>query len=89
MPAGYPGDYPKGLRIDGLDAEAEGTVVFHCGTKRTDAGIVTNGGRVLSVTGIGSTLREAVDRAYARADAISFEGKFCRRDIAARAFGRG
>ena len=86
--AGYPGDYPKGLRIDGLDADAEGTVVFHCGTKRADGGIVTNGGRVLSVTGIGSTLREAVDRAYARADAISFEGKFCRRDIAARAFVR-
>ena len=87
--AGYPGEYAKGKPIGGLDAEAEGTVVFHCGTKRADGGIVTNGGRVLSVTGTGSTLREAVDRAYARADAISFDGKYCRRDIAARAFGRG
>ena len=51
--------------------------------------LVTDGGRVLSVTGLGATLREAVDAAYARVGAISFDGMFYRRDIAHRAFDRG
>ena len=62
--------------------------MFHCGTKEADGKVVTSGGRVLSVTGIGATLREAVDRAYARIGALSFDGMFFRKDIAHRAFER-
>lgn len=88
---GYPGDYEKGKRIAGLpDAGDEpGVIVFHCGTKAVDGETVTDGGRVLSVTGLGATLREAVDAAYRAVGRISFDGAFCRKDIAHRAFGRG
>lgn len=88
---GYPGDYVKGRRIAGLNEAAgeSGVTVFHCGTKSADGETVTDGGRVLSVTGLGATLREAVDAAYRGVDRISFEDSFCRRDIAHRAFGRG
>ncbi|MBQ6136821.1 MAG: phosphoribosylamine--glycine ligase [Kiritimatiellae bacterium] len=86
---GYPGSYEKGRRIEGLGADASDSIVFHCGTKADAGGIVTSGGRVLSVTGTGATLREAVDRAYARIGGISFDGMFYRRDIAHRAFERG
>ena len=90
---GYPGDYEKGKEIAGLADAKPDTIVFHCGTKRvpSDEGsrVVTSGGRVLSVTGLGANLREAVDRAYARIGGISFDGMFYRRDIAHRAFERG
>ena len=94
---GYPGSYEKGKAISGVGVgvgvgvgEGEGrTIVFHCGTAVTEDGLVrTTGGRVLSVTGTGATLREAVDRAYARVAQISFEKMFYRRDIAHRAFER-
>ena len=87
---GYPGSYKKGLPITGIE-EAEkipGVVVFHTGTKILEAsplGLVTNGGRVLAVTAVGDTLKEALDRAYAAADKIHFEGKYLRRDIGAKA----
>jgi len=87
---GYPGSYEKGKPISGLDeAVAAGAVVFHCGTKSEGGAVVTSGGRVLSVTGLGATLREAVDRAYAGVSKISFDKMFYRRDIAHRAFERG
>ena len=84
---GYPGSYEKGLPIDGLtDAEQiEGTVVFHAGTKLAGDRTVTSGGRVLGVTSIGPTLRQAVERAYRAVDAIRFEDAQCRRDIAQKA----
>ena len=85
---GYPGDYEKGKVISGLGEAAETAIVFHCGTKASGENIVTSGGRVLSVTGTGSTLREAVDKAYAAVGRISFDGMFFRKDIAHRAFGR-
>ena len=89
---GYPGSYEKGKEIVGEgegEGEGEGrTIVFHCGTKAEGDKILTSGGRVLSVTGMGKTLREAVDRAYARVGKISFEGMFYRKDIAHRAFER-
>ena len=92
---GYPGSYEKGKVISGLgggEQAAGDEIVFHCGTKRVqrDGGnaVVTSGGRVLSVTGLGPTLREAVDRAYAGVAKISFDGMFYRRDIAHRAFER-
>ena len=85
---GYPGDYEKGKAISGLDAAAQSATLFHCGTKASDGAIVTSGGRVLSVTGEGATLREAVDRAYEAVSKISFDKMFYRRDIAHRAFDR-
>ena len=88
--AGYPGSYEKGKEISGVGEGVGGgdALVFHCGTKEADGKVVTSGGRVLSVTGIGATLREAVDRAYARIGALSFDGMFFRKDIAHRAFER-
>ena len=87
---GYPGSYEKGKVMTGLDkaAEVQDAIVFHCGTKAQDGATVTSGGRVLSVTGIGATLRAAVDTAYKAVDLISFDGAFHRRDIAHRAFER-
>ena len=87
---GYPGSYAKGKPIAGLDAAAQvpGAIVFHCGTKAQDGQILTAGGRVLSVTGLGKDLRTAVDTAYAAVAKISFEGAFHRADIAHRAFNR-
>ena len=85
---GYPGEYEKGKEISGLAAASADAIVFHCGTKAADGKILTAGGRVLSVTGLGTDLREAVDRAYARIAGISFDRMFFRRDIAHRAFER-
>jgi phosphoribosylamine--glycine ligase len=85
---GYPGDYEKGKEISGLGDAETGAIVFHCGTKEADGRVLTSGGRVLSVTGLGSDLRAAVDHAYARIGGISFEKMFYRRDIAHRAFER-
>lgn len=81
---GYPGDYPKGDLIQ-LPAVEEGTVVFHAGTKRTEAGLVTNGGRVLGVTGFGSTLEEARNAAYRTVANTRFPGAHFRTDIADKA----
>lgn len=87
---GYPGDYPKGVVINGLkDVKALPDVnVFHAGTKRRESDIVTNGGRVLSVTALGDTLEAARDQALKACDMISFEGAHYRRDIAHRAIKR-
>ena len=87
---GYPGAYAKGKPITGLDdaARVPGAIVFHCGTKAQDGQILTAGGRVLSVTGMGRDLRTAVDAAYAAVGKIAFDGAFHRADIAHRAFER-
>ena len=83
--AGYPEGSSNGDLISGLDAVPEGVEVTHAGTARTDAGIVTAGGRVLNLTGLGPTPAEARDRAYAAAEVIEFDGKQMRTDIAERA----
>ena len=89
---GYPGEYEKGKKIVGVGSGSgtkdDRSIVFHCGTKFEGEDIVTAGGRVMSVTGLGATLREAVDNAYARIAGISFDGMFYRKDIAHRAFER-
>jgi len=83
---GYPGPYEKGKEITGIaEAEKAGCTVFHAGTRLEGGSTVTSGGRVLGVTAIAPTLREATDKAYAGVDKISFEGCFSRRDIAWRA----
>jgi len=78
---GYPGVYEKGLPISGLDAAAEHGLVFHAGTADRDGQTVTAGGRVLGLTGLGDTLAEALDAAYAAVDAVQFDGKTLRHDI--------
>jgi phosphoribosylamine--glycine ligase len=87
--AGYPGPSPQGMAIQGLPTvDQPSSVVFHAGTARRDGHIVTAGGRVLGVVGLGGTLKEAQARAYQQVAAISFEGCHYRRDIAARAVAR-
>jgi len=87
--AGYPGDYRRGEAISGLDhPAAKRTVVFHAGTKRTEEGLVTNGGRVLGVTGLGKNLVEAREAAYKRVQAIHFAGAHYRTDIGEKALRR-
>ena len=84
---GYPGNYPKGKVITGLNAAnaLPHTKVFHAGTALKDGQIVTNGGRVLGVTALGKDLKTAQAAAYAAVEKIHFEGAHLRRDIAAKA----
>ncbi|TMV49693.1 phosphoribosylamine--glycine ligase [Paenibacillus mesophilus] len=81
---GYPGGYPKGIPIHGLD-EVQHSVVFHAGTVEKDGQIVTDGGRVLGVTAKGANIEEARAKAYADVERIRFEGMQYRRDIALKA----
>ncbi len=87
---GYPGDYPKGKVIHGLEAAAgiSDIQVFHSGTALKEREVVTSGGRVLSVTGLGATIQEAVKRAYEGVSVIHFEGAHYRKDIGWRAIQR-
>jgi len=87
---GYPESSSKGDEIAGLRAiDSLDTEIFHAGTAESaDGRLVTAGGRVLNVTGIGSSPAEARERAYDAAEKIQFDGKQMRRDIAARAVER-
>ncbi|MEO9295519.1 MAG: phosphoribosylamine--glycine ligase [Nitrososphaera sp.] len=85
---GYPGSYEKGKVIEGLDSDFANVMVFHAGTARDAYGrIVTNGGRVLGVTGIGDDPRQAIDNAYSAVRKIRWgeNGHYYRTDIARRA----
>jgi phosphoribosylamine--glycine ligase len=88
---GYPGAYPKGLPISGVeDASAlDNVVVFHAGTARRNGALVTAGGRVLDVTAKGSDLPSALKNAYAGVERIHFEGAHYRRDIGSASLGIG
>lgn len=88
--AGYPGDYLKGDRIDGLEkaAKCADTMVFHAGTTSKDDFVVTNGGRVLGVTALGSTVEDAIQRAYQAVNLISWHGEQHRSDIGKKALRR-
>jgi phosphoribosylamine---glycine ligase len=87
---GYPGPYAKGSIIEGLDAAAAlpGVEIFHAGTKEDDGRILANGGRVLNVSALGSTVGEARSRAYEAISRIHWPEGFCRRDIGWRAMER-
>ncbi len=85
---GYPGDYAKGHEISGLDDELPDTRVFHAGTALVDGRVVTSGGRVLCVVGVGNTVRAAQARAYARIERIRWQDMHCRHDIGYRAIAR-
>jgi phosphoribosylamine---glycine ligase len=77
---GYPDEYEKGKEIDGMDKVTE-ALVFHAGTKKQNDKVVTDGGRVLGITGKGKTLKEAQANAYAAAEKINWEGVYYRWDI--------
>ncbi|HEX7766836.1 MAG TPA: phosphoribosylglycinamide synthetase C domain-containing protein, partial [Nitrospira sp.] len=85
---GYPGSYETGKAIHGLADEETSATVFHAGTVRRGADIVTAGGRVLGITGRGPTIAEAQQAAYRRVQKISFDGQHYRTDIAHRALRR-
>ncbi|HTL53955.1 MAG TPA: phosphoribosylglycinamide synthetase C domain-containing protein, partial [Planctomycetota bacterium] len=89
---GYPDSYAKGDEITGLDEVPAGVQVFHAGTAwrdpRTKDAIVTNGGRVLSVTALGETIEQAVEKAYSGVAKIRWDGVQYRKDIAHRALKR-
>lgn len=80
---GYPGSYPKGIEIKGLDSDGqvEGACVFHAGTALENGVFKTAGGRVLGVTALGTDLKEALKKAYAAVEKITFEGAHYRTDI--------
>lgn len=80
---GYPLSYEKGFPIRGLERfdKEDGYYCFHAGTKLTEEGIVTNGGRVLGVTALGATLQEARANAYEAAEWVDFDNKYMRKDI--------
>ena len=84
---GYPGSYKNGKVISGLE-EVEGAKVFHAGTTMQDGEVVTNGGRVLGITALGSSALEANEKAYAAVNQISFHGAEFRTDIGYRAIAR-
>ncbi|MFZ3172863.1 MAG: phosphoribosylamine--glycine ligase [Carboxydocellales bacterium] len=85
---GYPGEYEKGKPISGLDSAGEQAVVFHAGTFQVDNRLVTNGGRVLGVTGIGNTIAEAIANTYEAVGEIVFANMHYRKDIGYRALKR-
>lgn len=82
---GYPAHYELGIPIQGLDSSIQDTMVFHAGTKQQDENVVTAGGRVLGITGIGGDLMTARERAYETVRQIHFDGCHFRSDIAHRA----
>jgi phosphoribosylamine--glycine ligase len=87
---GYPGTYSKGKVIQGLKeaSQVKDAVVFHSGTALKDGQVVTSGGRVLCVTGLGDTIESAIQKAYEAVKHIQFEGAYYRHDIGWRAIGR-
>ncbi len=87
---GYPGKYEKGKVIYGLDEASKipGVKIFHAGTAKQNGQYVTNGGRVLGVTALGSDIPEAIDLAYEAVEKIHWEGVHYRKDIGAKALKR-
>jgi phosphoribosylamine--glycine ligase len=77
---GYPGDFEKGKRIEGLQHEGK-AIVFHAGTKRSQESVLSDGGRVLAITGRGNSLMEAREAAYENARQINWDGLYFRNDI--------
>ena len=87
---GYPGSYPKGMEITGIEeAEAlEGVKVFHAGTRLSEGKVTTSGGRILGVTALGADLADAKARAYQAVEKIHFDHCYFRRDIGDKGLNR-
>jgi phosphoribosylamine--glycine ligase len=81
---GYPKSYKKGFPIQGLEAASQKALIFKAGTRMMDGQLCTNGGRVLNIVAQGTTLQEAIDKAYAACEQVSFKGHFYRKDIGQR-----
>lgn len=77
---GYPGEYETGKHITGID-KTQGSLIFHAGTKQTQQGVVTNGGRVIAVSSLAATKKEALKISFKNAGLINFEDKYFRSDI--------
>ncbi len=77
---GYPGAYEKGKIITGLEATND-SIILHAGTRQTDEGIITIGGRVMAITSFGQTMKEALDISMNKAEKINFEKKYYRKDL--------
>ncbi|MBI5457756.1 phosphoribosylamine--glycine ligase [Candidatus Kaiserbacteria bacterium] len=86
---GYPEEYKTGFPITGIDEarNVEGVIVFHAGTRLENDQLMTAGGRVLSVSAVGGSLKDALDRAYEAVGKIHFEGLHFRRDIGQKSLG--
>ena len=83
---GYPGSYQQGKEIIGLDRKFEKNVmIFHAGTKRVDGKFITNGGRVLGVTAMGTKIEDAIAKVYRAVGKITFDGAYYRKDIGYKA----
>ena len=77
---GYPESYEKGKGISGLQ-EIENSILFHAGTRKEDDKILTNGGRVMTITSFGRNIEEALSKSFANAEKVTFDGKYYRKDI--------
>jgi len=77
---GYPGDYEKGKAMTGFE-NCTGSMLFHAGTKSEGDKVLTNGGRILAISTIAPTMKEALAKSFANAEKINYEGKYYRRDI--------
>lgn len=77
---GYPEAYEKGKLMTGIN-EVEGSIVFHAGTKLEGEKVLTNGGRVMTLTSFGESINEALEKSFANAEKVNFEGKYYRKDI--------
>ena len=86
---GYPGNYKKGneIKLDKLK-DIEGINIFHAGTKQEGEKLLSNGGRVLNITAVGSDFNEAFDKVYEAAKAVKWKDKYYRKDIGAALFKR-
>ena len=87
---GYPGSYEKGKVVFGLDQNDndDNVIIFHAGTRKEGGDILTNGGRVLGITGLGKGISEAIARTYSIVEKVDFEHMFYRKDIGRRALDR-
>ena len=79
---GYPQKYEKGMIVSGIENVQE-SIIFHAGTKQSKNNVLTNGGRVMSITSFGKDIEMALERSFNSAEKINFKGKYYRNDIGA------